>query len=100
MLEVVLRRHAPNAPRSPVWFSVLAIGIVMLPVFTRRRAPFAALTAYWVLAMVLSFVDGRLIPFLNSVLVLGAVTAFLLGNLRDARQARVGLIVVLAGGAL
>ncbi|MGZ4171129.1 MAG: sensor histidine kinase [Solirubrobacteraceae bacterium] len=100
MLEVVLRRHAPNAPRSPVWFSVMAIGVVVLPVFARRRAPFAALTAYWVLAVVLSFVDGRLIPFLNSVLVLGAASAFLFGNLPDARQARAGLIVVLGGGAL
>ena len=39
----------------------------------------------------LSFVDGRLIPFTASVTVAGLAASFLLGNLRDAAQARLGL---------
>ena len=37
---------------------------------------------------------------MTSVFVLGMVVAFLLGNLRDAVQARIGLAVVLVGAAI
>ena len=100
VLEVVLRRHAVNAPRSPLWFSVPVVAVMVLPVFARRRFPFAAPAAYWLLAVAISFADGLLIPFTNSLLVLGTAPSMLLGNLRDARQARAGLVAVLAGGAI
>jgi signal transduction histidine kinase len=45
-------------------------------------------------------VDGRLIPFMTGVFVLGMVVSFLLGNLGDAVQARIGLAVVLIGAAV
>ena len=45
----------------------------------------------WLLAAALSFVDGRLIAFSASLFVVGMAAAFLLGNLRDAVQARIGL---------
>ena len=54
----------------------------------------------WVLASALSFVDGRLIPFAASVFVAGFAAAYLLGHLRDASQARIGLAIVLAGAAI
>ena len=47
-----------------------------------------------------SFVDGRLIVFASGVYVAGIVAAFLLGNLRDAVQARIGLAVVVGGAAI
>jgi signal transduction histidine kinase len=100
VLELVLRRSSPDAPRSPLWFSVPAIAVMALPVLVRRRAPFAAPVAYWLLAVAISFADGLLIPFLNSLFVLGTAPSFLLGNLREARQARAGLVVVLAGAAI
>src|SRR5262245_47228246 len=87
MVEVVFRRDAPDAPRSALWFAVPAVAIMVSPLFTRRRFPFAALMGYWLLAAAVTFVDGRLIPFMTSVFVLGMVVAFLLGNLPDARQA-------------
>ena len=69
----------------------------MLPLFTRRRFPFGAPAAYWILAAALSFVDGVLIPSIESLFPVGLASAALLGNLRDARQAWIGLAIVLAG---
>jgi signal transduction histidine kinase len=67
----------------------------VLPLFARRRFPFAAPAAYWLMATALTFVDGLLIPFIGSLGVVGLATAFLLGNLRDDRQAGIGLAIVL-----
>ena len=47
------------------------------------------------MAAALTFVDGTLIPFIGSLGVVGLATAFLLGNLRDDRQAGIGLAVVI-----
>jgi signal transduction histidine kinase len=100
MIEVAVRRDSPDAPRTTPWFDVPAVGIMVLPLFARRSFPFGAPTAYWLLAVGLSFVEGRLVTFLSSVFVLGMATSFLLGNLRDAQQARMGLAVVLGSAAL
>jgi signal transduction histidine kinase len=94
-LELVTRRHAPGAPATSLWFSVPAVVVLVLPLFFRRRFPFAAPAAYWLMATALSFADGLLIPFIGSLGVVGLATAFLLGNLRDERQAGIGLAVVL-----
>ena len=83
-----------RAPRTPLWFAVPAVVLVVLPLLGRRRFPFAAPAALWLLAALLSFVDGRLIVFAYGVYVAGIAAAFLLGNLRDAVQARIGLAVV------
>ena len=72
-----------------------AVVALVLPLFFRRRFPFAAPAAYWLLAAALSHVDGLLIPFIGSLGVVGLATAFLLGNLRDSRQAGIGLAIVL-----
>jgi signal transduction histidine kinase len=98
-IELAVRRDSPDAPRTTLWFCMPAIAIMVLPLFARRRFPFAAPAAYWLLAVGLSFVDGRLVSFMTSVFVLGMASSFLLGNLRDALKARVGLAVVLGGAA-
>ena len=100
MLEVALASDSPDAPRSTPWFSVPAIAVMVLPLLARRRYPFAAPAAYWLLATGFSFVDGRLVTSMTSVMVLGLTAAFLLGNLRDGMQARIGLAVVLGGAAI
>jgi len=100
MLEVAIRHDAPEAPRTTLWFDVPAIAILVLPLFARRRFPFAAPAAYWLLGVGLSFVDGRLVTFMTSVFVLGMAASFLLGNLRDAVKARIGLAIVLGGAAI
>jgi signal transduction histidine kinase len=95
MLELVVGRDSPGAPATSLWFSVPAVAVLVLPLFVRRRFPFAAPAAYWLLAAALTFVDGLLVPFIGSLGVVGLATAFLLGNLRDDRQAGVGLAIVL-----
>jgi len=95
MLELVVGRDAPGAPATSMWFSIPAVAVLVLPLFARRRFPFAAPVAYWLMAAALTYVDGLLIPFIGSLGVVGLATAFLLGNLRDERQAGVGLAIVL-----
>ena len=95
MLELVVGRDSPGAPSISLWLSVLLVGVLVLPLFFRRRFPFAAPTAYWLLAAAFTSIDGLLIPFVGSLGVVGLASAFLLGNLRDERQAGIGLAVVL-----
>jgi signal transduction histidine kinase len=99
-LEVVIRRDAENAPGSSVWFAAPAIAMLALPLLARRRYPFAAPAGLWVVAAVLSFVDGELVTFTASASIAGLAAAFLLGNLRDATLTRAGLVLTLGSAAL
>jgi signal transduction histidine kinase len=82
------------------WFAAPAIAVVVLLLLGRRRFPFAAPATVWLLAAALSFVDGRVIPSSASPTVAGLAAAFLLGNVRDAVQARLGAAIVLSGAAI
>ena len=95
MAELAVGRDNPGAPTSSLWFSIPAVAVLVLPLFARRRFPFAAPLFYWLWATAATFVDGLLIPFLGSIGVVGLAAAFLLGNLRDNTQAGIGLAVVL-----
>ena len=97
--EVAFRDDPDQAPETATWFAAPAIALLFLLLLGRRRFPFAAPAAVWVLAAALSFVDGRLVIFPPATLAAGLSAAFLLGNLADAFQARVGLVVVLGGAA-
>jgi signal transduction histidine kinase len=93
MLELVVGRDNPNSSRT-LWFAIPAIAVLVLPLFFRRRFPFAALASYWVLAAAISFIDWRPIPFAVSLFAVGLTTAFLLGNLPDPLKAGAGLVVI------
>jgi len=82
--------------RTTLWFAVPAVALVVLPLLGLHRFPFAAPASVWLIGAALSFADGRLVVFTHSVFVAGMAAALLLGNLRDAVQARLGLAVVLA----
>lgn len=93
-------RDEPDAPTGVGRaFEVAAIAAVVLLLSLRRRLPFFAPAALWLISMTLTFVDPRLIPSQGGVFVAGLGAAFLLGNLRREVQARVGLLIVLAGAA-
>ena len=94
MLELVVGRDSPGAPTT-LWFAIPAVAVLVLPLCARRRFPFAGPAAYWILAAALTYVDGLLIPFIGSLGVVGLAAAFLLGNLRDDRQAGIGLAIVI-----
>ena len=97
LLELVVQNDSPGSPPSSLWFGVPALAILIVPLFARRRFPFAAPASYWLTATAISFVDGELIPFMVSLFPVGLASAFLLGNQRDARKAWAGLAIVLGG---
>jgi signal transduction histidine kinase len=97
MLELVLGVGSPTAPELPVSLSIVALWALVLPLFARRRFPFAGPAVYWLFAAALSVIDGRLIPFIGSLEVVGFAAGFLLGNQRDDRRAWAGLAIVLGG---
>jgi signal transduction histidine kinase len=99
-LEVAFRHDVMVQPRTPHWFAVPAVAIVVLALLGRRRFPFMAPVSLWLLAAALSFIDGRIVVFSVGVYVAGMAAALLLGNLADAVQGRVGLAVVLVGAAI
>jgi signal transduction histidine kinase len=93
MVEVIATRDSTQTTR---WFGVPAIAILVLPIFARRRFPFGGPLAYFVLAAGISLIDWQLIPDRESFFVIGLASAFLLGNLRDAWQAGIGLVVTVS----
>ena len=95
ILQLIVNRNSPGAPTVTLWFSVPAMAVLVLPLLAYRRYPFAAPASYWLLAVAITFVDGTLIPYVDSLSVVGLAAAFLLGNLRDGRQAWVGLAIVI-----
>jgi signal transduction histidine kinase len=97
MIELIVGRNSPGAPSTSLRYAVPVVGLLVAPLFARRRFPFAAPAAYWVAASAISFLDGVLIPFMVSLFPIGLVAAFLLGNVRDARRAWAGLAIVLGG---
>ncbi len=99
MVEVAAGQESPTAPTS-LWVTLPALALTASALIVRRRFPFGAPTVYWVGVAVLSFVDGRLIPFADSVFILGMAASFLLGHLREEVQARAGLAVVIGGAAV
>ncbi|MFA5809782.1 MAG: sensor histidine kinase [Thermoleophilia bacterium] len=100
VLEVVLEHDSLPAPQMTLLFSVPAVMLIVLPLLGRHRLPFAAPMLLWLLAATLSFVDEWLVADTAGVFLAGMASAFLLGNLPDAIQARIGMAVTLAGAAI
>jgi signal transduction histidine kinase len=99
-LEVALDQDSHRAPTTTLWVAVPAVVLVVLLLLARRLFPFGAPAAVWLVAAALSFIDGRLVVFTVGVFAAGLIAAALLGNLRDATQARVGLAVAVGGAAI
>ena len=93
-LEVAFRSTA-DEPQTTHWFAVPAVALVVLLLLGRHQFPFAAPALFWLLGAAVSFVDGRLLVFPTGLFVAGMAASFLLGNLRDELQTRLGLAVVI-----
>jgi signal transduction histidine kinase len=89
-----------DTPRTTRWFTVPASAAIVLVLLARRRFPFAAPLSVWLMGAAFSFVDGRLAVFNGATLAAGLAAALLLGNLDDSVEARLGLIIAVAGAAL
>jgi signal transduction histidine kinase len=96
VIEVAVRHEG----QRPTWFTVPAIALVTLPPLARRRFPFYAPAAVWLVAAAVSFADGQLVVTPISAFLAAMIASFLLGNLADARQARIGLALVVCGAAI
>jgi signal transduction histidine kinase len=99
-VEVAIQQDSPQGPATTRWVAVPAIALLFLPLLARRRFPFAAPVALWLVGAALSFVDGQLVSSTPAALVAGMAAAFLLGNLRDDFAGRSGLAVVLGAAAI
>jgi signal transduction histidine kinase len=95
IVQLIVNRDSPGAPTVTLWFSLPAMAVLVLPLLAWRRFPFAAPAAYWLLAVAITLVDGTLIPSVDSLSVVGLAAAFLLGNLRNGKQAWLGLALVI-----
>jgi signal transduction histidine kinase len=95
-VEVAFRHHPPHPGLAS--FDVLAIALVNAPLLARRRFPFLAPAALWLLAAVASAVDGLLVVTSAGSFLSGMIASFLLGNLPSRSQARIGLAIVACAG--
>jgi signal transduction histidine kinase len=98
-VQVAVADDSERAPETTPWFAAPAVALLPLALLARRRYPFGAPAALWLLAALLAVVDGRLVSFVPAAFATGMAASFLLGNARDEAQARLGLGIVL-GGAL
>jgi len=90
--ESTVRQNDRNGPQGPLWFDVLAILATVLPLFARRRWPFAAPTAVGITIGASSFIDKGFVHELIPPLA-GFAAAFLVAMVRDRSQAIAGLAV-------
>ncbi len=100
VLEVLLRPDVLLERGTSRWPAAAAVAVVVLALLARRRRPFEAAVAVWLLAGALSFADGQLVVSAVSVYAAGLAAALLLGSLPDKVQGRIGLAVVLGGAAV
>jgi signal transduction histidine kinase len=91
----VVDQSKKNGPQGPLWFDILAAAGCLLPLFARRRYPFHAPVATGALLAGTSFIDSGLTHDSFVLFLSGVASAFLLGMVRERRQAITGLAVVL-----
>ncbi len=91
LTEETLTQHKTDGPQGPLWFDLLTILGITVPLFLRRRFPFGAPVAVGVVVASSSFVDGRLVPNGLIAIVASISALVLMGMLRDRTQALAGL---------
>jgi signal transduction histidine kinase len=89
-----------NGPSGPLWFDALAAIAFVVPLFARRRHPFGAPTAVFVVIAAASFVDPGLINDDFVAFMAAAASAFLFGMLEERNQAVAGIGIMLGAIAI
>ena len=87
-------------PGGPLWFDVVAISAMYLPLLWRRRYPFGAPAVGAVVVSVTSFIDGTMIANDFFIFLLGVAVAFLFGSLPRRRYALAGLAILQVSNAV
>ena len=97
--ESTIRQNDRTGPQGPLWFDVLAILAIAVPLFGRRRWPFAAPAAVGIAIAASSFVDRSLVHELVPP-VAGFAAVFFVAMVRERSQAVAGLVVALGVTAI
>jgi signal transduction histidine kinase len=95
LAEVVVEQGESGGPMGPLWFDVLAILAITVPLLARRSFPFAAPAAVAIAIVASSFVDETLVPALAIPLLAAIAALFFFGMLRQRSQAVAGLVLAI-----
>jgi signal transduction histidine kinase len=96
VLELALSGGGKDTPTHSLWILIPGSLAIFLPLFARRRAPFAAPTVVFAVAVAMSFVDSQLLPFSFFLFLAVLAGCFLYGALPDRRQSLAGLAIAIA----
>ncbi len=99
-IELIARHNDDKAPTMTLWITVPLAVVAIIPLLWRRRYPFGAPAAVFLINAVESFIDGRLVTFTAGTFLAVLASTFLTGLLEDRQQAFAGLVIVLAAGAV
>jgi signal transduction histidine kinase len=91
----VVGQEHQDGPSGPLWFDILAILAILLPLFARRRFPFGAPAAVAVAVTASALSDKTLVPYDFVIFLAGCAATFLFALLRDRSQAVAGLALVI-----
>ncbi len=100
IVEIAATRGEPDSVDGPWWLLVATVLLMTLPLLARRQFPFGAPAAVLVAAGVISFFEGRAVPYLFVSFLAVLTSAFLLAFLNDRREALLGLLILFAVGAV
>ena len=94
LATTVMHQNGSKGPEGPLWFDILAVIAFMTPLLARRRFPFKAPLAVFVVLGASSFVDNRLVPDAGTTFLAALAALFLIGMHRERTQAIAGLVLV------
>jgi len=98
-LTISTRTGSTDPDEVGALVEAVAVVVMTLVLTLRSRAPFLIPAGTWLMSATLSMVDGSLIVGQAPLSIVGMIAAVFLGDLRDRRQARAGLTVVVASAA-
>jgi signal transduction histidine kinase len=94
LATTVMHQNGSKGPEGPLWFDILAVIAFTTPLLARRRFPFKAPLASFVVLCATSFADNRLVPDAFTTFLVALAGLYLIGMHRDRTQAVVGLVLV------
>jgi signal transduction histidine kinase len=100
VIELIVRRNDEHAPTHALWLTIPLLVIGILPLLGRRRFPFGAPAAVYLVNALASFIDGRLVTFTAGTFAAVIAAAFLFGLLEDRVQSVAGLAIGIAAAGI
>jgi signal transduction histidine kinase len=101
-VEVIFRLdEEPNDHlRGTTWLMAIAVAALLLPLLGRRRWPFGAAAAVFVVAIALSFWNGRLTTYAAGTFLAVICATFLFGMLWERERSPIGLGIAIGAAAV